>query len=53
MSKLKLTARHVANLANYPHTDAQRDRIISELRKMVNEIDAAFAPKTRDDQFKF
>ena len=53
MSKLKATARHVGNLATYPHTEAQRDKIMSELRRVVQEIDAAFAPKTRDDQFKF
>jgi hypothetical protein len=53
MSKLKVTARHVGNLANYPHTEAQRDKIISECRKLVAEIDAAFTPKARDDQFRF
>jgi dTDP-4-amino-4,6-dideoxygalactose transaminase len=53
MTNLKSSARGIANLAKYPHTDEQRNKIISELRKIVAEIDIAFTPKTRDDNFSF
>jgi hypothetical protein len=53
MPNVKRQIRLVANLASYPHTEAQRDKIMSELRKMVADVDAAFSPKTRDDNFRF
>jgi hypothetical protein len=53
MSHVKKHTRLVANLATYPHTDAQRDRILSELRKLVAEVETAFAPTRRDDNFRF
>ncbi|HEY2244027.1 MAG TPA: hypothetical protein VGH47_07380 [Xanthobacteraceae bacterium] len=53
MTNLKASARGIANLAKYPHTDEQRNKIMSELRKIVAEIDIAFTPKTRDDNFSF
>ena len=53
MPNVKKHMRLVSNLASYPHTDAQRDKIISELRKLVAEVEAAFAPSRRDDSFRF
>jgi hypothetical protein len=45
--------RHVANLATYPHTEAQRDKIMSEIDASRRMVSDAFTPKARDDEFKF
>jgi hypothetical protein len=53
MSRLKATIRLVCNLAAYPHSDAQRDKIVGEMKKLSTEVEAAFRPAARDDNFQF
>jgi acetylornithine deacetylase/succinyl-diaminopimelate desuccinylase-like protein len=53
MSKFKATVRAVTKLASYPHTEQQRDRILDEAQKALDELEAAFNRKTRDDSFHF
>lgn len=46
----------VANLANtnsYEYTDDQVHKILSELRKWVGMVEAAFEPKVQQDKFSF
>jgi hypothetical protein len=53
MPNFKKYARLICNLADYPHSDAQKARIISEVRRMAGEVEAAFASPARDDSFSF
>jgi len=34
----------VANLGSYPHTPEQRDKILSEIRRLVGDVEDAFSP---------
>lgn len=52
MTALKVKARQVKNLANYPHTEAQAAKIVGELKTLAAEIETAFVPRS-DDQFSF
>lgn len=45
--------RQLKNLARYPHTEEQAKRIISELKALVTDVEAAFAPREKNEQFKF
>jgi hypothetical protein len=54
MPKAKAAIRLIGNLATYPHTDAQRVRMLTELRQALADVEAAFAPRgRRSDQFAF
>ena len=53
MPNVQKHMRLVCNLADYPHTDEQRSEILGELRSLVAEVEAAFAPSNRRDVFKF
>jgi hypothetical protein len=53
MPNVQKHMRLVCNLADYPHTDEQRGDILGELRSLLGEVEAAFAPANRRDAFKF
>jgi hypothetical protein len=52
MSALKAKARQVKNLAIYPHTETQANKIVGELKALAADIEAAFAPRG-SDRFSF
>jgi hypothetical protein len=53
MPNVQKHMRLVGNLATYPHTEAQRAKILGELRALVEEVEAAFEPKHGRDRFNF
>lgn len=42
--------RNLANTANYEYTPEDVEAIVASLRKAVDELEAAFAAKTRSSQ---
>jgi hypothetical protein len=54
MSAVKAKVKGVKNLARgYPRTPEQSARIVSEFKKLANEVEAAFATKEEDKTFSF
>jgi hypothetical protein len=53
MPNVQKHMRLIGNLAAYPHTEEQRLKILTELRKLVAEVESAFAPTNRRDGFTF
>ena len=53
MNATKAKIRQVKNLARYPHTKEQANRIVSELKSLAAEVEAAFVPREADDTFRF
>jgi len=55
MTKARAIIRRICILGrDYPHTDAQRAKIVSEVHYMAGQVEAAFKPKgKRSDSFTF
>jgi len=55
MTQAKSVMRRLCVLGrDYPHTEAQRTKIIDELKRLVSDVEAAFEPKPlRSDEFTF
>jgi len=53
MNALKGKVRQVKNLARYPHTEDQGKRIVSEIKGLANDIEEAFGPRVKKDDFTF
>ncbi|MBR0879658.1 hypothetical protein ACVMGC_001060 [Bradyrhizobium barranii subsp. barranii] len=53
MNAVQSKIRQVKNLARYPHTEDQARRIINELRQMAIDIETAFTPREKPEQFRF
>jgi hypothetical protein len=53
MPKLQRRMKTIANLASYPYTSEQRDKIMREIHALVAEVEAAFNKKQGRDLFHF
>jgi hypothetical protein len=45
--------RQIKNLARYPHTDEQAKKIIDQITMLADEIEEAFSPREKNEEFKF
>lgn len=54
MNKILPAIGNLENLARYPHTDAQADKILTALQSAVNSVQRAFTAKseTRKESFE-
>jgi len=55
MPKFLKAGRQLCYLAKYPHSEQQRARIVEEVHKVADEVEAAFTQrdKSRRDSFSF
>jgi type VI protein secretion system component VasF len=53
MNALRGKIRQVKNLARYPHTEEQAKRIVSELKAFAADIEGAFVPREKNEDFRF
>ena len=53
MKNVKSKVRQVKNLAAYPHTAEQAARIVAEFKALTAEIEKAFSPRAKNDEFTF
>jgi hypothetical protein len=49
MTALKQKAEQVKNLAAYPHTEYQANKIVAEFKTLAAEIEAEFKPRGKAD----
>lgn len=55
MNALKNRVRQVKNLARYPHTDEQAERIVGAFKEFADDVEKAFRPSaaTKKEDFTF